>query len=378
MPDTLKDDWERIARSRYRGCLLGGAVGDALGAPIEMMSWEKIQKTYGPQGISDLAPAYGRIGAITDDTQMTLFTGEGLLRAQARFLERGICNPFWVVQKSYLRWLATQESIPDDRHLETPLCCNTSWLFNLPQLHSCRLPGNTCLSSLRHSLNEGLREDSPPNDSKGCGGVMRIAPVGLFLQSPEDSKKSEGFVHYVMDFAGKIAKLTHGHVLSTLSSGAMAALVSLLVSGDDLPKALLVIQRVLDKSPNGSELWELLKKAQTLAGKNIPPPLAIREIGEGWVAEEALAIGVYASLRGRSLEDALRIAVNHGGDSDSTGSIAGNIVGARYGVEAIPTGWLEKLELKNEIQTMVDDLLDFQSWDIQDSENNGWSRYPPY
>ena len=67
---------------RYRGCLLGGAVGDALGAGVEFMSLDEIRGRYGPAGVTGYVPCYGRSGAITDDTQMTLFTAEGLLRAR--------------------------------------------------------------------------------------------------------------------------------------------------------------------------------------------------------------------------------------------------------------------------------------------------------
>lgn len=68
-PDAIRD--------RYQGCLLGGAVGDALGAPLEFMRRSEILQAFGPKGITDLVPAYGKLGAITDDTQMTLFTAEG-------------------------------------------------------------------------------------------------------------------------------------------------------------------------------------------------------------------------------------------------------------------------------------------------------------
>ncbi|MGB8841599.1 MAG: ADP-ribosylglycohydrolase family protein [Aliidongia sp.] len=73
-------------QNRFRGCLLGGAVGDALGAPVEFMTSAGIAGHFGQQGIRDFVPAYGRRGAITDDTQMTLFTAEGRTRpAEAAF-----------------------------------------------------------------------------------------------------------------------------------------------------------------------------------------------------------------------------------------------------------------------------------------------------
>jgi hypothetical protein len=93
---------------RILGCLLGGAVGDALGAPVEFRSLAEIHNRFGPEGVSTFASAYGREGAITDDTQMTLFTAEGLMRAHNRATSKGICSVPDVVWYAYLRWLHTQ------------------------------------------------------------------------------------------------------------------------------------------------------------------------------------------------------------------------------------------------------------------------------
>ncbi|MFV1988931.1 MAG: ADP-ribosylglycohydrolase family protein, partial [Gemmatimonadota bacterium] len=96
--------------------MLGGAVGDALGAGIEFQTLDQIRGRHGPDGVTDYVPAYGRRGAITDDTQMTLFTAEGCIRAQRRGEDRGACDPLNVVRGAYLRWLHTQgdsgDSIP--------------------------------------------------------------------------------------------------------------------------------------------------------------------------------------------------------------------------------------------------------------------------
>jgi ADP-ribosyl-[dinitrogen reductase] hydrolase len=86
---------------RYRGCLLGGAVGDALGAPVEFLRRKEILRQFGPEGIAAYQSAYGRLGAITDDTQMTLFTAEGVLRAYVRGALRGICHPPSVIEYAY-------------------------------------------------------------------------------------------------------------------------------------------------------------------------------------------------------------------------------------------------------------------------------------
>ena len=92
-------------RDRYRGCLLGGAVGDALGAGIEFSSLAEIRDEHGPAGVTGYVLCYGRTGAITDDTQMTLFTAEGLLRAR----QHDAADPIW---RAYQRWLLTRDLGP--------------------------------------------------------------------------------------------------------------------------------------------------------------------------------------------------------------------------------------------------------------------------
>ena len=134
-------------RDRFLGCLLGGAVGDALGAPVEFLSLATIRRTHGQGGIRDFAPAYGRKGAITDDTQMTLFTAEGLIRALVRLAGKGITTYPGVTAHAYQRWLRTQ-----DRHslCETVHQVNCDgWLMGHRELHERRAPGNTCLGALR-------------------------------------------------------------------------------------------------------------------------------------------------------------------------------------------------------------------------------------
>jgi ADP-ribosylglycohydrolase len=133
---------------RVRGGLLGVAVGDALGAPIEFQSLSEIRASHGEAGIIDYVSDYGRHGAITDDTQMTLFTAEGLLRAWVRGMEKGISPHIpGVVHHAYLRWLLTQgEQAHNNLHV-----AKDGWLYSVRALHKKRSPGKTCLSALAQS-----------------------------------------------------------------------------------------------------------------------------------------------------------------------------------------------------------------------------------
>jgi hypothetical protein len=87
-----------------------------------------------------------------------------------------------------------------------------------------------------------------------------------------------------------------------------------------------------------------------------PTPQRIADFGAGWVAEEALAIGLWCALSADSFEQGVINAVNHSGDSDSTGLIAGHLLGIQYGPVAIPARWYEKLELRDVIEQVAKDI----------------------
>ncbi len=336
-----------------RGCLLGGAVGDALGAPVEFMSWTQIAQRFGPSGIQDFAPAYGRLGAITDDTQMTLWTAEGVLRGMLRASLRGIGGPMSVLPRSYLRWLYTQDgALPassEDPKLvlgdaETP----SGWMLGVEELHARRAPGNTCLSALR-APDANLWQRAP-NDSKGCGGVMRVAPIALIDHPSREQLFTLGC---------QAAAITHGHPTGILASGALVWLLLELRDGTSLANAVQGTIRRVSREPDHDETTEALNQALSLAlSEHTPSAASVESLGGGWIAEEALAIGVYAALVAeRDFARGVRLAVNHSGDSDSTGSIAGQLLGIQLGVEAIPAPWLEALELREVIERVAEDLV---------------------
>lgn len=361
-----------LAGQRFEGCLLGGAVGDALGAPVEFMPGDEIVRRFGRDGITEYVPAYGRIGAITDDTQMTLFTGEGLLRAWVRGCLKGVSTYSGVTSHAYLRWLLTQGVKPANKiMIETG---EMGWLFRQPELHHRRAPGNTCLSALRET--ESLGQPAK-NSSKGCGGVMRVAPVGLFGSQNMSAVE-------VFDLGTELAALTHGHPTGSLTAGCLAAMVHALVHGQDLRGALDIAKQILIGKVQHEETLHAIEAAERLAKLELPCEAAIAELGEGWVAEEALAISVYCALVAKDFRDGIILAVNHDGDSDSTGSITGNLLGAILGVTAIPSHWLDGLELRSVIAELAGDLYRYREWDMSDSSLNNhfvqqvWEKYPGF
>lgn len=341
----------------FRGCLIGGAIGDALGWPVEFLQLHEIVKRYGPEGIQELKYNSSGKAEITDDTQMTLFTAEGILRAETRGNVKGICHQPSVVFFAYQRWMLTQGY----SRVEEYEWIYDGWLLGLPELHSRRAPGNTCLSALENREQGSMTE--PKNTSKGCGGVMRVAPAGLFYN------KEQAFT-----MGAEFAALTHGHPSGYLSAGALSFLIASIIEGQDIKNAVKDTIMKLEDYDNREECTQFILKALELSERDIADGDAIRQLGEGWVGEEALAISIYCSLKYQDdFKKALTTAVNHNGDSDSTGAITGNILGAYLGINRIPSDWVEHVELSESILQISDDLLK----GYQDTEE-WWNRYPGY
>lgn len=325
---------------KIKGSLLAGALGDALGYKIEFYNWFKIQLLYGEHGIQEL-PLTGNKAIFSDDTQMTLFTCEGMIHA----LENND-NLVTSLHDSYLNWL-TSQGIRNERYsfakhrncqVETKV---KSKLLSVPELRIQRAPGNTCISSLC-SGRIGTIENYI-NDSKGCGGVMRVAPIGF----------TDKFGNPLVAGA-KAAAITHGNPGGFIPAGMLSDIIYKIHSTKKNLRTIIedAFQDTL-KAWNTAYIKDfqiLIEDAFDMADNNPNETPAIHYLGEGWVGDEALAIAIYAVLRHPDdIKKALICAVNHRGDSDSTGSIAGNILGAYLGYDALPKDWLEKLELKDVI-----------------------------
>jgi ADP-ribosylglycohydrolase len=336
-----------LPRDRIRGTLLGGAVGDALGAPIEFDSLRAIRARFGAEGLREPAPAFGRLGAITDDTQMTLFTAEGLILAARDPAFAGRSGMVRSVHRAYLRWLRTQGERSDHPTFERS---DEGWLLGVQVLHDRRAPGNTCLSALRAARMGSVEQ--PLNHSKGCGGVMRIAPVGL-----------SGAVGDAFATGCEIAAITHGHPTGFLAAGFLALAIREAASGTPLREACREALEELRRHPAHQECAAAVERAIALSEerRGAAAPEDVESLGAGWVAEEALAIAIFCALAAPDLEGALRLAVNHGGDSDSTSAIAGNLLGASLGEAAIPTRWLALLELREETLRLAGELAEARS-----------------
>jgi ADP-ribosylglycohydrolase len=319
---------------------------------VEFMSLDAIHSQFGSDGIRDFHSDYGHPGEITDDTQMSLFTAEGLLRGHVRERLTGSGSMAGAVAHAYQRWLITQGV----RRRDNPTGMD-GWLITHRTLFSVRAPGNTCISALtdRESL-----EDLEParNHSKGCGGVMRVAPVGLYAAA-RGLPLEEAFA-----LGREVSALTHGHPTGQLPGAALAMIICALAQGGALGEAVQEAKALLRQQPAHQETLDAITAAEAFAVGPGPASEALGALGQGWIAEEALGIALYCSLRAENLEEGVILAANIGGDSDSTAAIAGNLLGAALGVHEIPDRWLEKLELKTAIIEMADDLASMEQWRI--------------
>ena len=337
-------------KDNYRGCLIGGAAGDALGYAVEFMKLPEIIAKYGENGITEYDLTDGQ-AIFSDDTQMTLFTGCGLLNANT---QGGNVDYVNFVYRAYLDWVRAIYGYgmePDETDV------SYTWLFRVPTMNHNRAPGNTCLTALK-SGSMGTIEN-PINDSCGCGGIMRIAPVGLLFEPGAKFTSEE-----IDRIGAGIAATTHGHEMGYIPAALLTRIINTIIYGENAPlediiKASLdAVCKEFADAKTISELRSLVEKAIELAHSGKKDTDAIAGLGEGWIAQETIAIAVYCAVKyADDFEAGIIAAVNHDGDSDSTGSVAGNILGAYLGAEKIPAKFKENLEGMALILETADDLL---------------------
>ena len=363
--ETMTDTASPTYSSRVHALLLAGAAGDALGYTVESSSREQIVERH-PQGLCRpeqvegvRADGSGRTLPVSDDTQMTLYVLDGLLEWIEWANDGQMADPAAAVWLACLRWWRTQHGRFPDGAPQPP----DRWIDRHPELHVQRAPGSACLSGLDRP-DMGLRSDPSNPDSKGCGTVTRSAPYGM-VPRLED--------HLVVSLARQGAVLTHGHPAAWTSAAAFALIIGALMAGRPLAEAVKAgrgwLAGLSPQDPDGGTL-ALLDRAVTLGeaaagggggADRAGPDRLPEELGEGWVAEEALAIAVFAVLSTEPaaqtpqdhLEQALRLAITQGGDSDSTASLTGQLLGAHHGMavfgpqQSVPA-WVREHEVIRE------------------------------
>ncbi|MFD9460247.1 ADP-ribosylglycohydrolase family protein [Streptomyces sp. NPDC060027] len=327
-------------RSRVRGTLLGAAVGDALGAPLDGLSLEEIRSAHGAEGLLDLASAYGRRGAVTHLTQLALFSVDGLIRAQVR-RDTGAWHPPFDVHRAYRRWAATQSDWgPDERRKDD------GWLAREEWLYARRDPARANILGLADEIMGTL--DAPKNPGEpGPEAAARSAPFGLLVGwEPQ----------LVMQLAVECAAQTHGHPTAYLTAGAYAVIVHALARGENLDAAVQQALALLATRPGHQRVADALQYALGAVRQGMPSPARVEELAAGGTAEGALAVAVYCVLVGEDVRHGLCLAVNHGGPSAVTGALTGGLLGALHGETALPPAWLAELEGRPTVLVLADDF----------------------
>ena len=332
----------------YRGCLLGLAVGDALGYAVDSKSWEEIAADYGPDGLRgyDLVNGYADV---TSYTQMAAYAVNGLLLGLTRGQLRGRMAPFVrYIGLGLQEWSMGQHTY---RAPERRYC----WVSRIPQLRRRRCMDTRMLDWLDRGETGTVEE--PKNDSDHPGGLTTAIPVGLFFNSERMNPQEIGRL------GADAVALTHGDPGTFLAGAVTAYVIAGIVQDPETPlkdhfiqAAEVVAVQFGNTYPQAIELKRLLSRARNLAGGNLPRQTAMEHL-KCTTAPEVLAGAMYACLTNPEDFDAAVItAVNHSGRSGAVGAVAGAILGAHLGEGALPEFYLECLEPAETLRTLADDL----------------------
>lgn len=311
-----KIDCRSIER-KFLEVLVAGCYGDALGYSVEFHSWNDIRRDHGILGIQrlQLEQKSGKAAA-SDDTQMTLFACQAINFA-LRDKNLSFENIKQHTRHSFLQWYETQIARKGEVSIKNSMFEKEHIMFKR------QAPGNTCLSSLYEGANGTV--DNPINSSKGCGAVMRAAPYSFLFEHLT--------VEEIWSIAAAQGALTHGHIEGWASAAALAYIMALMFKGHPLEMAIIKAQKMLklNKAFNTDLLLTIASK-MSLSPELLSPEELNELLGEGWTGDEALGIAIYSALTAKSVNEAVWIAANHDGDSDSTASIAGQLAALRFGL----------------------------------------------
>jgi ADP-ribosyl-[dinitrogen reductase] hydrolase len=269
---------------RAQGCLLGQLAGDALGSAVEFEAAAEIRKKF-PEGVLNLEDGGTwnlLAGQPTDDSEMAL--------ALARALVSGGGYSADQVARAYIAWLDSE-----------PFDC-----------------GNTTAAGIRALRGIG----SPALSSQSNGALMRVAPIGIFAAS--DPARAACL-------ARQDAALTHPHPVCQAANASYAAAISVAVAGGDEADMFKAALEHAGRDDGAATVRSCLEAAQVGAPQDFQRNM-------GWVLT-ALQNSFFWLLRKAPFQDAVVATVGSGGDTDTNGAIAGALLGARLGRDAIPLQW---------------------------------------
>ncbi|MFH1823485.1 MAG: ADP-ribosylglycohydrolase family protein [archaeon] len=314
-------------KDRFLGCMLGAAVGDAMGFPVEFMRVSGIRSCLGPEGVTgfDSLERLPRhrfpIGFYSDDTQMTLATARSLLKSDPTNLDDIMTK----ISQEYAQWVESPENV--------------------------RAPGFTCTKGALNLL-KGISWRKSGVSGDGCGAAMRTAPIGLLFYND---------IHPLLNTARAASRCTHKDPTPSEAGVATAYIIGDILRNGDFESynAQDVYKNVcgLKRDPKLTDKIEEVKKAL----ENPHQVRAMNMLGDGFSGHTALALSLYSFLKNpENFRNAILTGTNINGDSDSVASIAGAISGAYNGIQAIPEEWIKRLEGSEELIDVAEKLYEKQ------------------
>ena len=334
-------------QNHIRGCLLGLAVGDAMGHTVDNRSLAEIREDYGPNGLLgyDLVNGYAEI---TSYTQIAAFSANGLLLGLTRNKLRGqMASPVRYICLGIKEWSRSQQFGPVEK--------NFCWLSRISEMKRRYCMDTRMLDALnRETL--GTPEE-PQYKSDHPGGLTMVVPVAL-LAGELDLSGGE------LDRLGAEAvAMTHGEPEAFISAAVLTHLLRKLMEDPEQSLQILLRETVDTvgmafgrEYGESAKVWELLQMAVTLSMSDRMPADAMETLGCR-TAAEALAGAIYAVLTcNGDFDTAMITAVNHSGRSAAVGAITGCLLGVILGDKALPEFYLESLEPASTLMELADDL----------------------
>ena len=335
--------------SAYRGCLLGLAVGDAMGYAADGLNWDEIVRDYGPDGIRgyDLVNGYADV---TSHTQLAAYCANGLLVGLTRGQMLGRMAP-------YVRYvdLAMREW-SQGQHLRRLPDRTAFWVSEAEELRRRRCMDTRLLDTLSREKLGTMAEPVNHNDTPGA--LCAAVSVGAFF-APGRMEP-----HEVGTLGAETLALVSGEPMAFLSGAVAAYAVAGILQDPDtalrehfLQATDVVAAQFGREYPQAEDLKRLLHRAIMLASNSLLPAREAMEHLKCTSCAEALAGAMYASLRcGEDFDGAMVLSVNHSGRSAAVGALTGAFLGAYRGAETIPEFYLEGLELVPVLTELAEDL----------------------
>ncbi len=329
----------------FRGCLLGMAVGDAMGAPIDGKRYLDICQMYGPAGLLGYDSANG-LAEITSYTQIGLFAVNGLLVSTAR----GRTDPdtlLLYITRALKEWARMQ-------HLPGSPEKRTCWLCHIPQMRRRRCMDPRTLDSLTRDM-LGTPQ-SPVNQGAGPGTLTAAVCAGLFFHPDRMGFPDIG------NLGARIVALTHGDPMTYLSGALLSYIIAGIMHDPDCAMedhVLHAAEAVAAQFPGvpSAKLSALIRDAAALSRTPQITPVQAMERLECSTAAQVLAGAVYAVLASNGdFDTAMITAVNHSGKSAAVGAITGALLGAAQGEQALPDFYLDCLDCDHVIRELASDL----------------------